>query len=234
MHLSIIIPTLNEAENIALLLPFLKENLAGISHEIIVADAGSTDGTATVAQSAGATVMPCAEKSRAKQMNAGAEMAIGEVLYFLHADTFPPAKFAAHILQAIAEKGADCGCFRLQFDTDHWFLKANCYFTRFDVKYFRWGDQSLFIKRAVFESAGGFRHHLKIMEDQELVIRLRKLHRFIILPQSVVTSARKYRENGVVKLQLLFTALQTMYHLGVSQERILRIYKRFISDPKTT
>ncbi|HSI90358.1 MAG TPA: TIGR04283 family arsenosugar biosynthesis glycosyltransferase, partial [Adhaeribacter sp.] len=213
MKLSIIIPAYNEAAGIAKLIGYLQHQLANLPHEILVADGQSTDGTAAVAKAAGATVILCPEKGRARQMNFGADAATGEMLYFLHADTFPPENFADHILKAAAE-GVACGCFRLSFDLDHWFLDLNSWFTRFNVKYFRWGDQSLFVRREIFWAEGGFRNDLKIMEDQEMMMRLLQMYNFKVLPFAVRTSARKYQENGVVKLQLIFTMLQTLYHFG--------------------
>jgi rSAM/selenodomain-associated transferase 2 len=231
MKISVIIPAFNEATGIGALISFLQEKLADVPYEIIVADGESPDGTAAVARQAGALVVNCPERSRAKQMNAGAKHATGELFYFLHADTFPPDNFAIVIPEAVS-RGVDCGCFRLGFDLDHWFLNVNSWFTRFNVRYFRWGDQSLFIKRDVFEAAGGFRDDLKIMEDQDLVIRLLKNYRFKVLPFAVKTSARKYQENGVIKLQLVFTLLQTLYHFGVNQHRILKLYRQLIRDQK--
>lgn len=230
MEISIIIPTYNEAEQIGKLIAFLKNELAGITHEILVADAGSPDGTAMIAEEAGARAVS-SEKSRAIQMNTAAAQASGRILYFLHADTFPPAGFAAIIKNAV-DGQCDCGCFRLSFDMKHWFLRLNCWFTRFNIKYFRWGDQSLFVTRKAFEESGGFRRELRVMEDQEYMIRLLRQYRFKVLPFSVTTSARKYRENGVIRLQLVFTMLQILYHQGFSQEKILSLYKKLILDKK--
>lgn len=230
MEISVIIPTYNEAEQIGKIIAFLKKELVGIAHEILVADADSPDGTAALAAEAGARVIP-SRKSRAIQMNTAAAQARGRLLYFLHADTFPPAGFPAIILGAV-DKGTDCGCFRLSFDMKHWFLQLNCWFTRFNVKYFRWGDQSLFVRKELFGESGGFRNELRVMEDQEFMIRLLQRYRFKVLPFSVTTSARKYRENGVIRLQLVFTYLQIIYHRGASQERILALYKKMILDKK--
>ena len=231
MKISVIIPAYNEAAVIGRLITWLQEQLAGLPHEILIADGQSTDATAEVSRKAGATVLICPEKGRSRQMNFGAKAAKGEVLYFLHADTFPPENFATIILKSIA-KGADCGCFRLSFDISHWFLDLNCWFTRFNVKYFRWGDQSLFVKREIFVAENGFRHDLKIMEDQELMIRLLRKYTFKVLPYAVKTSARKYQENGPIKLQLIFTLLQVLYHFGVNQDRILNLYRQLIKDQK--
>src|SRR5687768_12629910 len=128
--LSIIIPTYNEANQIAQTIRKTHAANGGHEIEIIVADGGSTDGTMAIAKACGAIVINSQQKGRAAQMNKGASIARGEILYFLHADSLPPQDFAMQILNAY-NKGAISGCFRLAFDYDHWFLKAHCWFTRF-------------------------------------------------------------------------------------------------------
>ena len=114
---------------------------------------------------------------------------------------------------------------RLSFDHSHWFLRANAWFTRFNINAVRFGDQSLFVRRAVFEAAGGFGEHLLVLEDQEIVPRLRRHGRFRVLPASVTTSARKYLANGIFRLQAVFALLVLLYKLGVSQPQLARVYK---------
>lgn len=229
MKISIIIPVLNEAEGIAQLLKHLRNNSWPENIlEIIVVDGGSTDATVEVAKKAGATLVNSA-KSRARQMNAGAHSAAGPLLYFLHADSFPPAQFDASILEAV-KNGYSAGCFRLKFDYRHPLLDFSAWCTRFDVPAFRFGDQSLFVTKKVFEASGRFREDLVVMEDNEIMARLKKQACFTILPESVLTSARKYLKNGVWRLQFLFTLIYFGYHLGVSQEKLVRFYRRSISS----
>ncbi|WP_170172744.1 TIGR04283 family arsenosugar biosynthesis glycosyltransferase [Hymenobacter rigui] len=226
LSISIILPTYNEAEGLPALLAYLQaESDTGV--EILVADAGSPDGTAVVAQAGGARVVLCPQRGRAGQLNAGAAAATGRILYFLHADTYPPRGFPALIRAAVAA-GVGSGCFRLRFNQPHWFLRLSAWFTRFDVNALRFGDQSLFVQRTVFEQAGGFRPDLQLMEDQEIVHRLRRYGRFRVLPQSVTTSARKYLAVGVYRLQATFTLLALLYWLGVSQARLVQLYRRLI------
>ena len=157
-------------------------------------------------------------------MNEGATASSGDILYFLHADTFPPAAFEAQIKQAV-EQGSGSGCFRLRFDFPHWFLRLNAWFTRFDVDAIRFGDQSLYVRRDIFSKAGGFNEKLLLLEDQEVISRLRKIAPFVVLPQQVVTSARKYREVGVYRLQAGYFLVYGLYRMGVSQEQLVRVYK---------
>ncbi|RPD48702.1 glycosyltransferase [Hymenobacter sediminis] len=227
---SIIIPAYNEAAGIGHLLAYLRAE-ADEATELVVVDAASPDGTAAAAQAAGARVLQSPRRGRAAQLNHGASQARGQILYFLHADTYPPVGFLQHVREAVAA-GAGSGCFRLQFDYPHWFLQLNAWFTRFDVDLIRFGDQSLFVRRDVFEQARGYREDLLVMEDQEIISRLRRGGPFRVLPQAVVTSARKYLDNGVYRLQLIFTLIAVLHWLGVSQPRLVQLYRYLIRQDK--
>jgi rSAM/selenodomain-associated transferase 2 len=229
---SIIIPTFNEADGIAALLAYLWQEAAGDEAlEIIIVDGGSTDATRALAQAAGARVLCSPQKGRAAQLNYGAEAAAEPILYFLHADSYPPTGFLADIRRALAA-GAGSGCYRLAFDHPHWFLRANAWMTRFRLQFVRFGDQSLFVPKTLFQQVGGYRTDLLIMEDQEIVQRLWKRAPFWVLPQAVTTSARKYLDNGVYRLQGTFALLVLLYWLGVSQPRLVRVYRRLIRQTK--
>ena len=228
---SIIIPTYNEADQIAQTIS--KTHAANGKHEaeIIVVDAGSVDATTEIAQQCGAITVKAERKGRAAQMNKGASVAKYDILYFLHADSVPPNDFTTQILNAY-KKGAKSGCFRLAFDYDHWFLKANAWFTRFNVNAVRFGDQSLFATKDVFEKSGGFREDLIMMEDQEIIHRLKKHGKFKIMNDAVITSAKKYLDNGVYRMQGIFYRIWAMYYLGYSQEQMLQVHRRLIRKHK--
>ena len=230
--ISIIIPTHNEEENIAeTILEIKKRDTANLISEIIVSDGQSTDETTSIASNAGATVVVSPKKGRSAQMNFGASIAKGEILYFLHADSIPPKIFTKNIVDAF-KKNYVAGCFRLAFDYDHWFLKANCWFTRFDVNAVRFGDQSLFVTKDVFEKCGGFDESLLMMEDQEIIHRIKKNGNFIVMNNAVITSARKYLDNGIYRMQTIFFRIWFLYYLGYSQEYLLKLHKKLIRKTK--
>lgn len=224
-------PTLNEGSIISRQIAYLSQMPYPQGHEIIVVDGGSIDGTAAKAVEAGAHVLSCLKRGRAAQMNAGAHHARGATLFFLHADTLPPTHFAEAI-EAARIAGYDSGCFRLSFDFSHWLLNFHCWFTRFNVTQFRFGDQGLFVSKKFFDSVGGFNEDLQLMEDQEMVVRLRRVCKFKVLDQPVVTSARKYRTNGVFKTQGVFYLIYFLYTLGFSQKVLVKVYRNLLIQDK--
>ena len=228
--LSLIIPTFNEAAAIGPLLAYLQAELDAAT-ELLVVDGSSTDPTPLLAAQAGAHVLSGPRKGRAAQLNHGAAHASGDILYFLHADSYPPPGFLADIRQAVAA-GAGSGCYRLAFDHHHWFLRLNAWFTRLPVVWVRFGDQSLFVRQELFRQVGGYREDLLVMEDQELVERLQRAAPFRLLPRAVVTSARKYLVNGVFRLQGIFALIVLLYRLGVPQARLLRVYRALVRQGK--
>ncbi|MCG2588506.1 TIGR04283 family arsenosugar biosynthesis glycosyltransferase [Rhodohalobacter sulfatireducens] len=227
--ISIIIPTLNEEVKLGGLLKHLKKNCSEISHEIIIADGGSDDGTVQIAESFGATVIHCQKKGRAAQMNEGAEHSSGTILYFLHADTFPPQNFSDYISQSF-KKGYKSGCFQLVFDDPDPLLTFYGWFTRFRLTLFRFGDQSLFVEKTLFEEVGGFDESMIVMEDQKIVRELKKAGSFQLLDERVTTSARRYKVNGVIRLQAVFFLILLLYYSGVSQSTLVHVYKEFIDN----
>lgn len=228
MKLSIIIPTFNESRQVGWTIQYLQCLLRDCESEIIIADSGSNDGTRKIARNLKTTVVECNSRGRAMQMNCGAGMARGDVLFFLHVDSFPPTNFLKKIENALRLE-ADAGCFRLRFDDPHPLLRFYSWFTRFDVDLFRFGDQGLFIESTLFRHIGGFDETLTIMEDQEIVRRIRKAGgQFIVLNDSVTTSARKYKTNGVLWLQIVFCLIVLFYYCGAGQNTLIHLYKSLI------
>ena len=162
MTISIIIPTYNESARIEKLITFLIRNSDATITQIIISDGGSTDNTLTLAEKAGAIAVLSPGKGRANQMNYGAAHATGDLLYFVHADVYPPASFIADITNAV-NNCFDLGRYRMRFDTKKWWLQINAFFTRFDFFVCYGGDQTLFITRKLFEETGGFKKNMLIM-----------------------------------------------------------------------
>ncbi len=232
MKISIIIPVLNEEEHISSLLSYLKnksstKNIA----EIIVVDGGSTDGTFTSAEAENAVVIS-SKKGRAKQLNNGAKIATGDVLYFLHADSLPPKGFDVEILHAI-QKGHLAGCFRLKFDSNHWWLRVAGWFTRFNWPSCRGGDQSQFITKTLFENIGGYDESFRIYEDNVLIRELYNRKQFTVIPKTITTSARLYEEKGVWALQYHFWAIHLKKRLGATAEELYAYYAKNIKQTDT-
>lgn len=229
MTISIIIPALNEGDRIASLIDELRnrESSDGYIHEIVVADGGSSDSTRKNAELAGANVLACRRRGRAAQMNEGAEVSSGNILYFLHADTIPPTDFDRHIADAVRE-GAGAGCFQLRFSSDHRLLQFYGWCTRFRSTLVRFGDQSLFVTSGNFRKIGGFDESLAMMEDQQIVGNLKKITPFTLLDKAVETSARKYEKNGVIRLQFIFGVIVILYYVGARQDTLVHLYKSLV------
>ena len=229
MTISIIIPTLNEAANIERLVAFLHEHGDGHVAEIIIVDGGSTDNTIELASHPWTTVTVAAKKGRAAQMNLGASMAKGDILYFIHADSLPPATFATDIIKNV-EQGYGIGRYQTKFDSNHLLLKVNAFFTRFDLFVCYGGDQTLFVTRILFNALSGYDEEMTIMEEYDLVTRAKKLAKYKIMEGRALVSARKYRNNSWWKVQRVNYAIVKMYKAGASPEKMIKRYNDLIPD----
>ena len=228
MTISVIIPTYNEAANIDRLVTTLCQYAGKQVVEILVVDANSPDGTATIAQGAGATVLMAPKTGRAAQMNYGASRATGEVLYFVHADVGIHPDFAADIEQGV-RAGYEAGCYRFRFDSVHPMLRVNSYGTRFEGLMSRGGDQTLYVTRSLFDRLGGFDERFVIMEDFEIITRIRQVARFLIIPKDVLVSARKYETNSWLRVQLANLTAFGMFFMKLPPVRIAQTYKAMLN-----
>ncbi|MDZ8027306.1 MAG: TIGR04283 family arsenosugar biosynthesis glycosyltransferase [Nostoc sp. DedQUE11] len=221
--ISIIIPTLNEAANIK---EAIATTQARINIEFIVVDGGSSDDSVEIAQSLGVKVIS-SSAGRAVQMNAGVVAASGEILLFLHADTRLPAGFDEMICTALQQPGIVAGAFNLRIDASLLSLR----WVELGVKWrshfcqMPYGDQAIFLTKGLFQQIGGFAE-LPIMEDFELMRRLKAMGRIAIISTPVVTSARRWLQKGVFKTTLLNQIVIIAYLLGVSPERIRCWYRQ--------
>ncbi len=222
--ISIIIPVFNEEKCIGECLRHLMAY--GKNAEIIVVDGGSEDSTVAIAQEYPVRVFSSA-KGRAIQLNLGAQKATRDILYFLHADTFPPETFVEDIYSSLLQGNAG-GCFRGRYVQGPWLMSLNSYFSKYKMSWSGGGDQSLFLFASTFEELGGFNVSLQIMEDFDLVDRLQKVGGFDIVPSEISVSSRKYRDNSYLKVQLANMLVFQMYRLGYSQEMLKNTYHRMI------
>lgn len=229
--ISIIIPVLNEEKTIGILLQHLMNEQYGCVEEILVVDAGSRDKTREIAEKLGARVILASRRGRAFQMNEGARAAQHDVLYFLHADTKPPLYYDLKIVREV-KAGYIAGCFQLKFDDEHPLLKLYAKGSRLKTTLVRFGDQSLFVKKEAFEKVNGFDENLLVMEGQKIVRELKKAGKFKLLNDTVITSARKYREQGVIRLQLIFTLIWLAFYLGVPQDVLKHFYSSQLQKNK--
>lgn len=231
MTVSIIIPTYNEEKNIGSLIKFLVDKKNNSITDIIVSDGGSKDSTIKLAMQAGANVITSPKKGRAAQMNYGAQKACGEILYFIHADCLPPESFCDDIQQAILQ-GYDMGRYRTRFLSDKKMLKINSWFTRFDLFICMGGDQTLFIKKSLFNKYGGFNEEMSIMEEYDFCKKARCFSRYKILKGEVLISDRKYNSNSWLQVQLANLKIIKMYRRGASQQQMLDTYSRLLKFTK--
>ena len=226
--ISIIIPVLNEVENISKLIQHLTlQSTTNIITEIIVVDGGSIDNTIEIAKSLNTKVIN-SRKGRAIQMNLGAKQAKGSILYFLHADSFPPNGFDRMIFHEVNNRNL-AGCFKMKFDSKHWWLKLAGWFTKFNWKACRGGDQSLFITKELFEELQGFNESYTIYEDVDLINKLYSKNQFKVIQEPIITSARRYRENGISKLQFHFWMIYLKKFFGASADGLSSYYDKHIT-----
>jgi rSAM/selenodomain-associated transferase 2 len=221
--LSVIIPVLNEAKPLDRILSRLRAICPGA--EVIIVDGGSEDETSAVAQRFSHVRLLSSARGRARQMNAGAHVANGEVLLFLHADTFLPAGANAAILEAFHDPGVVAGRFDVRFDNPRPVFKVIAFFINLRSRLTKicTGDQALFVRRKTFDDLRGY-PDIPLMEDVEFTKRLKRKGAMSCLRLKVTTSARKWEQGGVLRVVLLMWALRFLYFVGVGPERMHRWY----------
>ncbi|WP_158096064.1 TIGR04283 family arsenosugar biosynthesis glycosyltransferase [Cloacibacillus sp. An23] len=222
--LSIIIPMLNERRA----LPALLENLArleGASHEVIFADGGSADGSRELAAKSGFRLAD-APRGRARQMNAGAAAASGEVLLFLHADSRLPKDCEALIFSTLERENCAAGCFRLRFDMRHPLMKICAFMSTFRVKHrqIAFGDQGIFVKKTLFDKLGGF-PDIPLMEDYRFSETLARETKIAVADGYIETSARRFTDGGMLRTMWKMQKIQYLYRKGVAPEELLKLYR---------
>ncbi len=222
-RISVVIPSWRDAENLAALLPTLSR-LKGAS-EIIVADASATDDAQRIALACGATFVACPAPNRGAQMNMGAAAATGDVIVFQHSDTLLNDSHLAAIEAALSDTEIIGGAFFRKFDGRHphlmWLESAARVLSRHGGTLY--GDQSIFVRRDVFERLGGFAT-IPLMEDVEFSRRLRAAGKIAVLDPPVESSARRHLRKGVWRTTMQNGLFIVLYRCGVSPHRLHRWY----------
>jgi rSAM/selenodomain-associated transferase 2 len=222
--ISAVIPTLNEAEALPEAVRHLKANPE--ITEIIVVDGGSADNTVRIAQQLGARVIE-SRASRGHQLRMGAEAATGDVIMFVHADTWLPPHGGRAALECLANPQVVAGGFWKRFrDTPLLLLgsRPKCA-VRLHIGRRIAGDQCLFMRRKILEEIGGV-PDVALMEEFELCWRLRRIGRLALAPATVSTSARRFRKLGVLRTYWRMWWVTTLWRLGVSPAKLRAIYEK--------
>jgi rSAM/selenodomain-associated transferase 2 len=221
--ISIIIPVLDEGEEIAGALDRLAD-LRALGVEVIVVDGGSRDATVLRARPRADTVIS-AERGRAAQMNAGAARASGNVLLFLHADTRLPRDADRMVLDGLHRSARAWGRFDVRIEGRHrllpvvgWLMGMRSRLTGIAT-----GDQAMFVRRDAFIAAGGF-PAIPLMEDIALSKRLKRVSRPVCLRDCVVTSGRRWEQNGILSTVLLMWRLRLAFFLGADPGQLAHRY----------
>lgn len=222
--ISIIIPVLNETEFVT---PFVDQLKPLKSFcEILFVDGGSDDETLETLYDLRQKVVK-SNKGRAVQMNAGAKEAQGEFLLFLHVDINLP-KDLSDQLKSLERRKIPLANFKLAFDNSHWFLKFNTVFSYLTYVPFQFGDQGLWVQKDLFNQVNGFDESMMLIEDQDVVKRLKKLVQLEKINSTLTVSARKYLKYGIYKLQFVYFYIYFLYRLGKEQEILKREMERLL------
>ncbi len=223
---SVVVPVLNEANRLDPLIDHLRQTAGDEPAEILIVD-GSPDGESIRTVTRGGVVLLSAPAGRARQMNAGASAAGGDALLFLHADTrLPPGAFRL-IAKTLSDGRYAAGAFDLRYDSERPLVRfiARVACLRSRLTRIPYGDQAHFFQRDYFESLGGYAD-IPLMEDVEIMRRIKKRgERISILPDPVVTSARRQETEGATYCTLRNGTLVTLYLLGMPPQRLMRFYK---------
>jgi len=221
VKISIIIPVLNEETSLARLAEHLRTIVQ--PHEIIIVDGGSRDNTLSIAYQLTDKVI-VSHPGRAVQMNSGTEIAAGEMLLFLHVDTFLPDDALA-VISALSLQKNVWGRFDVRLSGNRFVFRLieALMNLRSCMTSIATGDQAIFIEKNLFQRVGGF-PEIALMEDIEISRRLKKIVKPLCLKQKVITSSRRWENNGVLATVLLMWKLRLYFFFGVSPEKLKQLY----------
>ena len=219
--LTVVIPTLNEERHVVTTLRCVR-HAASQPVEILVVDGGSCDATTDLAQKEGVTLLR-SSTGRARQMNAGAAVAQGSVLLFLHADTILPLGYDRIVVSTLNDSAVALGAFRLRFDSSQRSLQWIAWGANLRSRWLAmpYGDQAIFLRAQTFRELGGFAD-IPIMEDVDLVRRARRCGSLELINSAVTTSARRWETNGVWQTTITHQLMAMAYGLGFSPTRMAK------------
>lgn len=221
--IGIIIPVLNEAATIGQTLRQLQQHP---EVEIIVVDGGSADDTVAIAQQMGVKAITVVGQGRAGQMNAGANIAEGKILLFLHGDTQLPDNFVSLVLRTLKQSGVIAGAFELAISGEAKSLRWIELLVKWRSRLLSlpYGDQAIFISKTAFDQLEGYAQ-LPIMEDFEFIQRAKKHGKIAIAPAAVTTSGRRWQKLGVWQTTLINQLMIAGYYLGISPVKLSNFYR---------
>ena len=223
--ISVIIPTLNEEDNIGRCIRAIRSE----DHccEVILADGGSTDRTVEIAGTYEGVRIVKTGRGRGLQMNKGAAAAGGEVLLFLHADTRLEEGWTRAIVSLLDDRSVAGGAFSFRVDNPerHYRLIELWVGLRCGIFKLPYGDQGIFVRRDIFDGLGGYRE-IPLMEDVDIIARMKRAGRIVILDTRAFTHHRRWAREGWVRASLMNQMIMVMYRLGLDPDRLAKIYYR--------
>ena len=223
--ISVIVPALNEEDNIGRCIEGVLKEICDC--EIIVADGGSSDKTAEYASRYPGVLFIQSQRGRAIQMNMGASAASGDILLFLHADTILETGWAAELISVLQDNSISGGAFALGIQSQLWkyrlvetWVKLRC-----GLCLLPYGDQAIFVRKTAFDIIGGYKS-IPLMEDVDLIEKLKKLGTIVILNKKAITSERRWSKEGLIKTAAMNQLIMLLYRIGVNPGRLARMYYR--------
>jgi rSAM/selenodomain-associated transferase 2 len=222
VKLSVIVPVLNEARALGASLDAIRRGAP--EAEIIVADGGSSDDSVQIARTRGAHTL-IGPRGRARQMISGAAAASGDALVFVHADTLVPATFASDLVTAFTDPHVVGGRFDVELDDSSLCSRVLGHLISWRSRVMRsaTGDQAIFVRGDIFVAMGGFKE-IELCEDVDFARRLKRRGEIACLRSRVVTSARRWRQNGIVRTVLRMWLIKSLFLAGVSPAWLHRFY----------